>query len=131
MVTLHGDKSTCFLMNIKKCPWVTLPDNQKMSEDRKKHLKKPDWLKIRLPGGKNFAQVKEIVEGNKLHTICTSGNCPNMGKCWNTGTATFMILGDICTRSCRFCASAGCRRTAACCRINKAYETQALCDYLC
>lgn len=76
-----------------------------MAEERKKHLKKPDWLKIKLPGGKNFASVKEIVEGNKLHTICASGNCPNMGECWNAGTATFMILGDICTRSCRFCAT--------------------------
>jgi len=76
-----------------------------MAEERKKHLKKPDWLKIKLPGGKNFASVKEIVESNKLHTICSSGNCPNMGECWNAGTATFMILGDICTRSCRFCAT--------------------------
>ncbi|NTW26399.1 MAG: lipoyl synthase [Lentimicrobium sp.] len=76
-----------------------------MAEERKKHLKKPDWLKIKLPGGKNFASVKEIVEGKKLHTICASGNCPNMGECWNAGTATFMILGDICTRSCRFCAT--------------------------
>ena len=76
-----------------------------MSEERKKHLKKPDWLKIKLPGGKKFTSVKEIVESNKLHTICSSGNCPNMGECWNAGTATFMILGDICTRSCRFCAT--------------------------
>ncbi|MCB9014910.1 MAG: lipoyl synthase [Lentimicrobiaceae bacterium] len=76
-----------------------------MSEERKKHLKKPDWLKIKLPGGKKFASVKEIVESNKLHTICSSGNCPNMAECWNAGTATFMILGDICTRSCRFCAT--------------------------
>lgn len=76
-----------------------------MAEEQKKHLKKPDWLKIRLPGGKNFTRVKEIVEGNKLNTICTSGNCPNMGECWNAGTATFMILGEICTRSCRFCAT--------------------------
>ena len=76
-----------------------------MAEERKKHLKKPDWLKIKLPGGKKFTSVKEIVESNKLHTICSSGNCPNMGECWNAGTATFMILGDICTRSCRFCAT--------------------------
>lgn len=76
-----------------------------MSDEKKKHIKKPEWLKIRLPGGKNFAKVKEIVEGNKLHTICSSGNCPNMGECWNAGTATYMILGDICTRSCRFCAT--------------------------
>jgi lipoic acid synthetase len=76
-----------------------------MADEQRKHIKKPDWLKIKLPGGKNFARVKEIVEGNQLHTICSSGNCPNMGECWNAGTATFMILGDICTRSCRFCAT--------------------------
>ncbi len=76
-----------------------------MEEKNKKHLKKPDWLKIKLPGGKNFVGVKEIVESNQLHTICTSGNCPNMGECWNAGTATLMILGEICTRSCRFCAT--------------------------
>jgi lipoic acid synthetase len=76
-----------------------------MTEEWRKHLKKPDWLKIKLPGGKNFTRVKDIVEGNKLHTICSSGNCPNMAECWNAGTATFMILGDICTRSCRFCAT--------------------------
>jgi lipoyl synthase len=76
-----------------------------MAEERRKHLKKPEWLKIKLPGGKNFTRVKEIVQDNQLHTICSSGNCPNMGECWNAGTATFMILGDICTRSCRFCAT--------------------------
>ena len=76
-----------------------------MAEEHRKHLKKPEWLKIKLPGGKNFTLVKEIVDGNKLHTICSSGNCPNMGECWNAGTATFMIMGDICTRSCRFCAT--------------------------
>ncbi len=81
------------------------PDYKTMAEEHRKHLKKPDWLKIKLPGGTNFTRVKEIVEGNKLHTICSSGNCPNMGECWNAGTATFMILGDICTRSCRFCAT--------------------------
>ena len=66
---------------------------------------KPDWLKIKLPGGNNYRQVKQIVEGNHLHTICSSGRCPNMGECWGAGTATFMILGDICTRSCKFCAT--------------------------
>ena len=80
-------------------------NSNKMEEKDKKHLKKPDWLKIKLPGGKNFVGVKEIVENNHLNTICTSGNCPNMGECWNAGTATLMILGDICTRSCRFCAT--------------------------
>ncbi|MFH1121624.1 MAG: lipoyl synthase [Bacteroidota bacterium] len=76
-----------------------------MSEEQGKHLKKPDWLKIKLPGGKNFSSIKDIVESRGLHTICSSGNCPNMGECWNAGTATFMILGDVCTRSCRFCAT--------------------------
>jgi lipoic acid synthetase len=66
---------------------------------------KPDWLKIKLPTGTNYRQVKQIVEGNHLHTICSSGKCPNMGECWGAGTATFMILGDICTRSCKFCAT--------------------------
>lgn len=66
-------------------------------------LKKPDWLKIRLGGNEQFTKTKQIVEGHCLHTICTSGKCPNMGECWSRGTATFMIGGDICTRSCRFC----------------------------
>lgn len=67
------------------------------------HIKKPDWLKIRLRGNEHFTQTKKIVESHCLHTICTSGRCPNMGECWSRGTATFMIGGDICTRSCRFC----------------------------
>ena len=66
---------------------------------------KPDWLKIKLPTGTNYKQVKQIVEGNHLHTICSSGKCPNMGECWGAGTATFMVLGEICTRSCKFCAT--------------------------
>ncbi len=65
--------------------------------------RKPDWLKIKVPIGKSYIGVKEIVKRNKLHTICTSGNCPNMDKCWSRGTATLMILGNICTRSCKFC----------------------------
>lgn len=67
------------------------------------HIKKPDWLKIRLGGNARFSETKRIVESHCLHTICTSGKCPNMGECWSRGTATFMIAGDICTRSCRFC----------------------------
>ncbi len=67
--------------------------------------RKPDWLKIKIPSGKEYVQVKEIVNRHKLHTICTSGLCPNMAECWGRGTATFMILGDICTRSCKFCAT--------------------------
>ncbi len=66
-------------------------------------LRKPEWLKIKVPSGKDYLAVKEIVKINKLHTICTSGHCPNMHECWGRGTATLMILGDICTRACGFC----------------------------
>jgi lipoic acid synthetase len=66
-------------------------------------LRKPNWLKSKIPVGKEYRLVREIVEENKLHTICTSGHCPNMDECWGRGTATLMILGDICTRSCGFC----------------------------
>ena len=68
--------------------------------------KKPPWLKVKLPTGKAYTHVKGIVQKNNLHTICQSGNCPNMGECWGAGTATFMILGNICTRSCGFCSVA-------------------------
>lgn len=71
--------------------------------ERQKIQRKPKWMKSPLPSGKKYIDVKGIVAKNKLHTICTSGNCPNMGECWNAGTATFMILGEICTRSCKFC----------------------------
>ncbi|HDS07148.1 MAG TPA: lipoyl synthase [Bacteroides sp.] len=64
----------------------------------------PSWMRMRMPGGEHYLEVKEVVKRNHLHTICTSGNCPNIGECWAAGTATFMILGDICTRSCKFCA---------------------------
>ena len=67
--------------------------------------RKPDWLKMRLPNGENYRHVKQIVAAHELHTICSSGQCPNMGECWGAGTATFMILGEICTRSCKFCAT--------------------------
>jgi lipoic acid synthetase len=76
-----------------------------MSESPEKHIRKPDWLKIKLPKGDNYLKVKGILEEQGLHTICSSGKCPNMGECWNAGTATFMILGEICTRSCKFCAT--------------------------
>ncbi|MCC6541087.1 MAG: lipoyl synthase [Flavobacteriales bacterium] len=69
-------------------------------------VRKPDWLRVKLPTGENFRKVAGIVSEHKLHTICQSGNCPNMGECWGAGTATFMILGNICTRSCGFCAVA-------------------------
>jgi len=69
-------------------------------------VKKPSWLKVKLPTGENYRKVRKLVEEHKLHTICESGNCPNMGECWGAGTATFMILGNTCTRSCSFCAVA-------------------------
>lgn len=67
-------------------------------------VKKPDWLRVKLPTGEDYRKVRQIVSDYKLHTICESGNCPNMGECWGAGTATFMILGNVCTRSCGFCA---------------------------
>ncbi len=74
-----------------------------LNEER---IRKPSWLKVKLPTGENYRKVRQLVDSNKLHTICESGNCPNMGECWGEGTATFMILGNICTRSCSFCAVA-------------------------
>jgi lipoyl synthase len=65
--------------------------------------KKPDWLRAKLPGGKGFADTRKLVDDNRLHTVCESAKCPNMGECWARGTATMMILGDVCTRSCGFC----------------------------
>ncbi|MBI2966281.1 MAG: lipoyl synthase [Bacteroidetes bacterium] len=67
---------------------------------------KPPWLRVKLPQGENYRNLRKLVDDNHLHTICESGNCPNMGECWGEGTATFMILGNICTRSCGFCAVA-------------------------
>ncbi len=78
-------------------------------EETKK--RKPDWLRVKLPIGPEFAKVRRLVDEHKLHTICESGNCPNMGECWGAGTATFMILGNVCTRSCTFCAVATGRPT--------------------
>ncbi len=69
-------------------------------------VKKPFWLRVKLPIGESYKHVRGLVDTHKLHTICESGNCPNMGECWGEGTATFMILGNICTRSCGFCAVA-------------------------
>jgi lipoic acid synthetase len=67
--------------------------------------RKPDWLKISLPQGKQYLDVKDIIQEKRLHTICVSGKCPNLSECWGRGTATFMIMGEICTRSCKFCAT--------------------------
>lgn len=72
--------------------------------EENKRQPRPEWLKARLPSGENYARLKSLIDGRKLHTVCEEARCPNMGECWNHGTATFMILGDICTRSCSFCA---------------------------
>ena len=78
--------------------------SEQLSELKKEKQKKPSWLKVKLPTGEEYKKVRGLVSEHKLHTICESGNCPNMGECWGAGTATFMILGNICTRSCGFCA---------------------------
>src|SRR6266702_8233980 len=65
---------------------------------------KPDWLKVRAPGSENYHRLKGLMRGLGLHTVCEEANCPNIGECWHHGTATFMILGDICTRACAYCA---------------------------
>ncbi len=75
-------------------------------DDKATRVKKPDWLRVKLPIGESYKHVRNLVDTHKLHTICESGNCPNMGECWGAGTATFMILGNVCTRSCGFCAVA-------------------------
>lgn len=77
---------------------LTVPDGIAAQKE-----KKPDWLRVKLPIGEEYRHVRKLVDNHKLHTICESGNCPNMGECWGEGTATFMILGNICTRSCGFC----------------------------
>lgn len=76
------------------------------SPEPAQRMRKPDWLRVKLPIGESYKNVRSLVDTHKLHTICESGNCPNMGECWGAGTATFMILGNICTRSCGFCAVA-------------------------
>lgn len=70
----------------------------------KRKMSKPKWLRVKLPTGESYREVRKLVDKHQLHTICESGSCPNMGECWGEGTATFMILGNICTRSCGFCA---------------------------
>ncbi len=79
-----------------------VPNNSK----KETRVKKPDWLRVKLPIGESYKHVRGLVDNHKLHTICESGNCPNMGECWGAGTATFMILGNVCTRSCGFCSVA-------------------------
>src|SRR5688572_8894328 len=66
--------------------------------------RKPDWLKVRAPGSENYLRLKKLMRGLDLHTVCEEAHCPNIGECWHHGTATFMILGDVCTRACGYCA---------------------------
>ena len=87
--------------------------NTSTATESKIRTKKPKWLRVKLPTGENYKAVRSLVDQHKLHTICESGNCPNMGECWGEGTATFMILGNICTRSCGFCAVSTGRPNAA------------------
>lgn len=95
-VSYHIHKNNLYFCDMIELP--VIPANQMQ--------RKPDWLRVKLPVGKEYSQVRGLVDEHKLHTICESGNCPNMGECWGAGTATFMILGNICTRSCSFCAVA-------------------------
>lgn len=74
------------------------------AEPQQSSPRRPEWLKAKIPGGENYARIKNLVDHQRLHTVCEEARCPNLGECWNSGTATFMILGDICTRSCGFCA---------------------------
>jgi lipoic acid synthetase len=85
---------------------------QEVAGPRLPGRERPDWLKVRLPGGANYARLRGLIESHRLHTVCEEAHCPNMGECWNAGTATFMILGDVCTRSCGFCAVTTGRPTA-------------------
>lgn len=77
---------------------------QEVPPDHPSRAPRPPWLKMKIPGGENFSRLRHLLDGERLHTVCEEARCPNMAECWNDGTATFMILGDICTRSCGFCA---------------------------
>jgi len=85
---------------------MSCQSSSQVESDNTDKVRKPDWLRVRLPIGENYRHVRGLVDTHKLHTICESGNCPNMGECWGAGTATFMILGNVCTRSCGFCSVA-------------------------
>lgn len=77
---------------------------QEIPAEQPPRPQRPDWLRVRIPGGEQYSRLKNLIEQNRLHTVCEEARCPNMSECWNAGTATFMILGDVCTRSCGFCA---------------------------
>jgi lipoic acid synthetase len=82
---------------------MTLSLNHLVLSNAPPHARKPPWLKMKMPAGEGYATLKKLVDSHRLHTVCQSAKCPNMGECWNAGTATLMILGDVCTRSCGFC----------------------------
>ena len=88
---------------IQEIPAIQSPSDVVKPLDASIVQRKPEWLKARVPGGENYSRLKNMIEERKLHTVCEEARCPNMGECWNSGTATFMILGDTCTRSCGFC----------------------------
>ena len=81
---------------------MELPVVENTNQNRRGN--RPDWLRVKLPQGEKYKKTRDIVDEHDLHTVCESANCPNMGECWSAGTATFMILGNVCTRSCGFCA---------------------------
>jgi len=88
---------------IQEIPVEAKPSDSSKLSDGFKVNRKPEWLKARVPGGENYSRLKNLIDERELHTVCEEARCPNMGECWNSGTATFMILGDTCTRSCGFC----------------------------
>ena len=83
---------------------MTIMHNEDISGSDMPHTPRPEWLKVKVPLGEPYSKVKGVMEKGRLHTVCEEARCPNISECWNAGTATFMILGDICTRSCGFCA---------------------------
>ncbi|NNM87081.1 MAG: lipoyl synthase [Phycisphaerae bacterium] len=91
------------LMSLNFQPAVSLPVVSAQPPDPTRPGRKPPWLKVKLPGGHGYTRLRAIVDENRLHTVCESARCPNLGECWGRGTATVMILGDVCTRSCGFC----------------------------
>ena len=94
---------------IQQQQWKSLKiSNKNVVKTEQKFLKKPKWIRVKLPTGKKYTELRGLVDKYKLNTICSSGSCPNMGECWGEGTATFMILGNICTRSCGFCGVKTC-----------------------
>jgi lipoic acid synthetase len=111
-VDLHGEQrfyagrnlfNTSFVERLKKQEIQLPPKTNIKNIDRNARLRRPEWLKVRLGNNQNFSNVRNLIGEKKLHTVCESARCPNIGECWSRKTATFMILGDICTRSCTFC----------------------------